>query len=113
MLIKIIFQLALNTGAVYAAAELTPGVSINSIQTALITFLFLALINSILKPILKIITLPINIITLGIFGMFINFLLLYTTFYFIPGLETDSVTSIVLFSVILAIINWLTSLFFE
>ncbi len=113
MLIKLLLEIALSTVAIYTAAELTPGISIESIQTALVAFLVLALVNSIIKPILKLITLPINIITLGIFGLFLNFALLAAVFHIVPGLTAERISSIILFSIILTIINWIVSVILE
>ncbi len=113
MLFRLILQIALNTAAVYGAAELTPGVNIESIKTALIVFLVLAVINTVVKPVLKLITLPINILTLGLFGLVLNFLLLVSVFHLVPGFTAETVNAVLIFSIILAIISWLVSALFD
>ena len=63
------------------------GVEINNFYSALITALILALINAIIRPILLILTLPINILTLGLFTLIINGLLFWFAASFIKGFE--------------------------
>lgn len=74
----------------YALPKLgLPGIAIASFYTALIVALVLGLLNLTLKPILVILTLPINLITLGLFTLVINGFLFWFTASFIDGFTTD------------------------
>src|SRR5581483_10580552 len=64
---KILIHLLLSAVAVFAAANVLPGVKVDSFQTALIVAVALGVVNAFLKPILYLLTLPINIMTLGLF----------------------------------------------
>jgi putative membrane protein len=64
---RFIVHLLLSGLAVFAAAHLLPGVHVDGYRTALIAAVALAVVNSTLRPILLLLTLPINILTLGLF----------------------------------------------
>ena len=74
----------------YALPKLgLPGITIASFYTALIVALVLGLLNITLKPVLVILTLPINLITLGLFTFVINGLIFWFIATFIEGFKTD------------------------
>jgi len=63
------------------------GFNVNSFVTALIVALVLGIINAFIKPVIVILTLPINILTLGLFTFVINAFLIRATAYIVPGFE--------------------------
>ena len=88
-----------------------PGISIASFATALIAAAIIALVNVFIKPILILLTLPINILTLGLFVLVINAVLFMFVAYLVPGVEVDGFWSAFLGALILSILsiglNWL------
>lgn len=88
-----------------------PGITISNFITALVASIAIALINLFIKPILIFLTLPINIITLGLFILVINALLFMFVAYLIPGVEIDGFWSAFWGAIILSIlsigISWL------
>ena len=88
-----------------------PGITVSSFGTALIASVVIALVNLFIKPILVFLTLPINILTLGIFILVINALLFMFVAYLVPGVEVDGFWSAFLGALILSIlsigISWL------
>lgn len=88
-----------------------PGISIASFATALIAAAVIALVNVFIKPILILLTLPINILTLGLFVLVINAVLFMFVAYLVPGVEVDGFWSAFLGALILSILsiglNWL------
>ena len=102
---NIFINLIIVTLAVLTSAYILPGVHISDFLTALIVALVLGIINSFLKPIIIIITLPINILTLGIFTFVINALLILLTSRIVPGFTVDSFWWAILFSIILSIVT--------
>ena len=88
-----------------------PGITISSFVTALIASAVIALVNLVIKPILVFLTLPINILTLGLFILVINALLFMFVAYLVPGVEIDGFWSAFWGAVILSIlsigISWL------
>ncbi len=83
------------------------GISIKNFWTALLISFVLGLLNVILKPILVLLTLPINIITLGLFTLVINGFMVFIATKIIPGFEIANFWYAILFAIILSIFNWL------
>ena len=90
---------------------IVPGITISSFVTALVASVVIALVNIVIKPVLIFLTLPINILTLGIFILVINALLFMFVAYLVPGVEVDGFWSAFLGALILSIlsigISWL------
>ncbi len=82
---KILIRILINVLAVLLAAYIVPGIVVQSIYTALVVALVLGLINITLKPLLLLLTLPITILTLGLFALIINALLFWFISTFIKG----------------------------
>lgn len=90
---------------------IVPGITISSFATALVASIVIALVNIVIKPVLVFLTLPINILTLGLFILVINALLFMFVAYLVPGVEVDGFWSAFLGALILSIlsigISWL------
>jgi putative membrane protein len=97
--------------AIIAASMLVPGIKIDSLLTAIIAAAFLGLINVFIKPVLIILTLPLSILTLGVFAFFINALLLELVAYFVKGFEVESLLAAFLGSLIISIVTWFANYF--
>lgn len=93
--------------AVIIAAWLLPGVDINGNNyiTALVVAAVLALLDSIVKPILIILTIPITIVTLGLFLLVINAIIVLIDAHFVHGFKVDGFWSALLFSLIVSFIR--------
>ncbi|MBR2431260.1 phage holin family protein [bacterium] len=90
---------------------IVPGITISNFITALIASIAIAFVNMVIKPVLIFLTLPINILTLGLFVLVINALLFMFVAYLIPGVEVNGFWSAFLGALILSIfsvgISWL------
>jgi putative membrane protein len=94
--------------AVLIAVYLLPGVHIyssNGTITAIIIAAVLGLLNSFIKPLLIILTIPITLITLGLFLLVINILIIQWATYIVPGFKVDNWFWALLFSLIVSIIS--------
>ncbi len=89
--------------AAIIAAWLLPGVTIDDSLTAILLAIVLALLNSFVKPILVILTIPITIVTLGLFLLVINILIIKWAAAIVPGFKVDGWWSALLFSILLSI----------
>ena len=92
--------------AIMFVGWIVPGITVSSFATALIASIAIALVNLVIKPILVLLTLPINILTLGIFILVINALLFMFVAYLIPGVEVDGFWSAFLGALLLSILSF-------
>lgn len=99
------------TVAIMVAAYLFRGIHVAGFGSALFAALVLGILNAFFRPILLILTLPINILTLGLFTFVINALLLLMTSGVIGGLEVTGFGSALLGSLIISLVSWLLSSF--
>ena len=90
---------------VIIASYLLPGVRVSSFWSALWVALVLGIFNIFLKPLLILLTLPINILTFGLFTIVINAILVLLATKFVPGFTVEGFWSAVLFSLLVSIIN--------
>lgn len=90
--------------AIGVAAYLLPGVEV-TVLGALVLAIVLAVINVFIKPIVFILTLPITIITIGLFSLVINGLLILLAAYVVPGFAVAGFWSAFFFAIILSLIN--------
>lgn len=102
----ILINLLINGLAVYISARILPGVSIDSFLTALIVSVVLGLVNTFLKPILFILTLPVTLLTLGLFTFVINAIMVYLVTQFVPGFHVSGFWAALSFSIVLSIVSW-------
>ncbi len=101
---KVILRLLIYTGAVLLTAWLLPGVHIDKFVTALMVAIALAIINTFIRPILIFLTIPVTVITLGLFLLVINAFIIVLIGRIVPGFTVDGFWWALLFSVILSII---------
>jgi putative membrane protein len=94
-------------------AYFLPGVEVSGIYIALITALLLGLVNAIIRPILLVLTLPINILTLGLFTWVINGLLFWFVASFVAGFSVAGFWNAVLGALILSAGSWLINKLLE
>ena len=93
------------TLAVIIAAFLLPGVILQGFFAAFVTALVLGILNLFIKPLLVILTLPINILTLGLFTIIINAALVMLASGIVPGFKVETFGWAILFAIILGVIN--------
>ena len=98
-----IIRILLTGIVVVLLAELLPGVAVASYWTAVIVALILALLNFIVKPILVLFTLPITILTLGLFLLVINAIIILLADAFIDGFDVAGFWIALLFSLLLSL----------
>lgn len=100
------------TLAIMFVAWLVPGIGVENLQSAMLVTVIMALINIFIRPLIVFITLPINILTLGIFTLVINALLFMLAGYIAPGFYVDGFLPAFLGSLVLSflglIINMVT-----
>ena len=91
--------------AIIFIAWLVPGISVENFSSALLVCVIIALINIFIRPIIMLVTLPVNFLTLGIFGLIINALLFMLAGYLAPGVNVNGFLSAFLGSVVLSFLS--------
>lgn len=102
-----IAQLVVMTLAAILAAFILPGVHIDSVMAAILTATVIALLNSFIRPILIVITLPFTIFSMGLFLLIINALIILMAAELVNSFHVDSFWSALLFSLLLTGLNYL------
>ncbi|MBR9853686.1 MAG: phage holin family protein [Algicola sp.] len=102
---KLILRLLLNAIAVVILSYVLPGVGVDSMLTAILVAVVLSILNFLVKPILVIFTLPITILTLGLFLLVINAIIILLAAKLINGFYVSGFWWAVIFSLLLAILQ--------
>jgi len=102
---KFITQLIVSAFAVIVTSYLLPGVHLEGALTAIIVAAVLAFMNAIVKPVLIFLTIPITLVTFGIFLLVINAIIILITSRLVPGFIVDGFWSALLFSLVLSLVN--------
>jgi len=100
-----IIRLLLTAVAVYLLPYILKGVAVEKITTANFVAIVLALLQFLVKPLLVFFTLPITILTMGLFLFIINAIIILMTAYFVPGFEVANIWWALLFSILLSILQ--------
>lgn len=103
-------RLAINVLALVVADALLTGIRLETTQATVIAAVLLALINAYLRPLLLLLTLPLNILTLGVFTLVINALLLQWVGWLVPPFHVDTFgaafVAALIISLISVLLNW-------
>jgi len=99
-----IFHWIISTFSILVAAYLLPGVSV-TLLGALVLSIVLGIINMFIKPLIFILTLPINILTLGLFSLVINALLIMLAAIIVPDFSVAGFWTALFFSIVLSLVN--------
>ncbi len=100
----LLIKLLINTLAVFAGAYILPGVHVKNFTTAIIVAIVLAVLNAFLKPLLVILTIPVTILTLGLFLLVINAVIVILCSKLVPGFTVDGFWYALLFSLVISLI---------
>lgn len=101
----ILLKIILMALATFATAYILPGAEVDGFVTALVLALVLGLLNAFIKPILSLISLPLTILTLGLFTLVINGLIILLASKIVPGFTIDGFWWAVLFSIVLTLFS--------
>lgn len=106
----IILMWVINALTLLLVRNIVPGFYIESFYSALIVALVLGLVNAVIRPIILLLTLPINIVTLGLFTFVVNALMLSLVSTVVKGFSIDSFGTALTAAIILWLISFVTNL---
>ncbi|MFM7440970.1 MAG: phage holin family protein, partial [Snowella sp.] len=98
--------------ALLVTAQLVPGIEIENFWVAVVAAIIMGLINAIVKPILIFFTLPLTILTFGLFLFVVNAISFSLVAYFTPGFSVNSFWDALFGSIVLSVIVWILNQFF-
>lgn len=98
-----IIKLFISSIIVFALSYFLPGVQVTNIVAALWVALVLGLLNTFLKPVLVLLTIPVTLFTLGLFLLVINAIIVLICDYFIPEFQVDGFVTALFFSILLSL----------
>lgn len=102
---NIILNWFISALVILIASYLLPGVHVENFTAALVTAVVLGIINLFIKPLLIILTLPITLLTLGLFALVINAVLILLADSIVPGFQVDGFLWALIFSIVVSVIN--------
>jgi len=102
---KLVLRLSIATLAILVASRFIPGIFVEDLVTAIVVAVVLGTLNLFVKPVLILLTLPINILTLGLFTFIISAFITILTASIVPGFQVANVWSALLFSIVVALIS--------
>ena len=108
-MLSLLARWILNAAALLLGAYLYPGVSVESFLAAAIAALVLGLVNAVIRPILVLLTLPVTLLTLGLFLFVINALMFWLVAEIVPGFKVTGFMAALLGSILYSLITLVTS----
>lgn len=104
-MITLVAHWVLNALALFIVSRILPGIYVSDFGTALIAALVIGLVNALVKPILVFLTLPITIVTLGLFLLVLNALMLLIAGSITPGFRVDGFVTALIGSILLSVVS--------
>jgi putative membrane protein len=106
---RFLTRLLLNGLAIVAAAYLIPGIVVTGAAPALIAGAILGFVNAIVRPVLLLLTLPLTLITLGLFIFVVNAICFALTAAIVPGFDLSGFTAAFLGALVVSAVSWILS----
>lgn len=103
---KFILSWILNAFALLVVAYLIPDIHMTGLDVALIAAVVIGLVNMLIRPILIVFTLPITVLTLGLFILVINGFLFWAVGYYLQGFEVKTIMAGIIGAVAYSLISW-------
>ena len=109
MILRLLLVWLINTLALIAVAYLMPSISVANFQSALVAALVLGLVNTVVRPVLVLLTLPVTILTLGLFIFVLNGLLFWMVGSWLEGFNVGGFWAGVFGAIVFSLVSWLLS----
>ena len=106
-----LLRFVVNAISLLAVSKLVPGFTFAGFGTALLAAVILGLVNAFIRPLLLLLTLPINILTLGLFTLVLNGAMLLLVAALVPGFHIDGIGTAVIAGIVLWLISLITNSF--
>ena len=105
------YRLVITAFGLWAAATIVPGVDIIGWQALLVSALLLGIVNAVIRPVILVLTLPLTVLTLGLFILVVNGISLGIVAWLVPGFQLAGLLSATLGACVVGITSWFASAF--
>lgn len=109
---RLILKWVLNSFALYFVMKLIPGIQIDRFQDLLVAALVIGLLNAFLRPVIILLTLPVTMMTLGLFTLVINGLMFYLAAYLVAGFHVTGFGAAFLAALIFSLFSFVLNMVF-
>lgn len=99
----LLLRLLILMAAIFVASYIIPGVAVDTFTTLVIVAIVIGIVNTFIKPILVLLTLPLTLITFGIFLLILNGLLVLLVSQIVPGFQVSGLLTAILFSIVVSL----------
>jgi putative membrane protein len=104
-----LIRAVVNALAIWLATEIVPGIEAGSVTTVVVAALVLGIVNAIVRPVLLVLTLPLTLVTLGLFLFVLNALCLWLTSAIVPGFEVRGFWPAFWGALIVSALSWVVN----
>jgi putative membrane protein len=108
-----ILQAFMAAAGFWVSSKILPGVHVDSVSSLIAAGLILGIINAVVRPILVLLTLPLTLVTLGLFLLVVNGITVWLVTKFLHGVQIDSFGQAILTAVIICVTSWIASAVFD
>ena len=102
-----VIRVLVNAAAIWLATRIVPGIAAESGGQILLAGLVLGLINALVRPVLLVLTLPLTLVTLGLFIFILNAICFALTAWLVPGFSVDGFWWALLGALLVSIVSWI------
>jgi putative membrane protein len=106
-----LFRLLITALGLWAAAAIFPGIRLDGWGNLVLAALLLGIVNAVIRPIILVLTLPLTVLTLGLFILVVNGISLALVAWMLPGFHVDGLWSAILGSIVVGLTSWFASTF--
>lgn len=110
MIVRFLVHLAVTALALWTASRLIPGIAVDVPVPLALAAVVLALVNTLVRPILFVLTLPITCLTLGLFYLVVNGIAFGLTAWLVPGFRVEGLVPAVLGALCVSVLSWILGL---
>jgi len=107
----LVFRLVITALGLWAAAAIVPGMTIAGVGSLVVAALLLGIVNAFIRPVILILTLPLTLLTLGLFIFVVNGISLALVAWVLPGFTLSGLGAAILGSIVVGLTSWFASAF--
>ena len=107
MLAKFVVRAVFAALGLWIASEIVPGVNVNTTTTLIIAAVLLGVVNAFVRPVVVILTFPITLITLGLFLLVVNAMMIGLVAWFLPGFSVHGLLAGILAAIVTGVASWI------